>query len=66
MSYSKYGCCPECGAPMEAVWFEEEETKTFQGTMYNTGRKRRAVDYLVCPICFIRECVDDSFDGPWQ
>ena len=63
---SKYGQCPECGADMEAVWFIDEEYKTMQGMMYKTGRKRQAVDYLVCPICYTRECVDDSFDGPWR
>ena len=51
---------------MEAVWFIDEEYKTMQGMMYKTGRKRQAVDYLVCPVCYKRECVDDSFDGPWR
>lgn len=63
---SRYGQCPECGADMEAVWFIDEEYKTMQGMMYKTGRKRQAVDYLVCPVCYKRECVDDSFDGPWR
>jgi len=62
---SKYGQCPECGADMEAVWFIDEEYKTMYGMQYKTGRKRRAVDYLVCPMCFTKECVDDSYDGPW-
>lgn len=63
---SKYGECSNCGAELEAVWFTEEEYKTIQGTMCKTGRKRRAVDYLICPICMQKECVDDSFDGPWH
>lgn len=63
---SKYGECSNCGAELEAVWFTEYEYKTNQGIMYKTGRKRRAVDYLICPICMRKECVDDSFDGPWQ
>jgi ribosomal protein L40E len=63
---SKYGICAECGADLEPVWFEEEEIETMHGIMYKTGRKRRAVDYLICPICFARECVDNSFDEPWH
>jgi hypothetical protein len=35
------------------------------GHPYLTGRKRRAVDVLVCPCCFKEHCVDDTFDGPW-
>ena len=62
---SKYGQCENCGTDLEAVWFEEEEYETAHGVRYKTGRKRRAVDYLICPICLERECVDDSFDGPW-
>lgn len=63
---NSFGYCPDCGAPLEAVWFIEEEYKTAYGTMYRTGRKRRAVDYLVCQDCFTKQCVDDSFDGPWH
>ena len=47
-----FGDCPECGYPLEAVWFTEEEYKiTSFGSMYRTGRKRRAVDYLICDFC---------------
>lgn len=62
---SKFGECSSCGAPLEAVWFTEYEYKTFDGHIYKTGRKRRAVDYLVCTDCYRHVCIDDSFDGPW-
>lgn len=54
----KYGNCSECGSSLIPVWFIEEE--------YETGRTRKAVDYLFCPNCLNKECVDDSFDGPWR
>lgn len=58
--------CPKCGQTMIPVYFTEEETKTtIYGTMYKTGRKRRAVSHLECPECWTKECVDDSFDGDW-
>ena len=63
---SKYGYCSECGAPLEPVWFTEEETKVVGGIMIHTGRTRRAVSHLECPDCFNKEAVDDSFDGPWH
>ena len=64
---SKYGVCPDCGTDLIAVWFTEEETeKARDGFTYKTGRKRRAVDYLLCSCCLTRYCVDDSFDGPWR
>lgn len=62
-----FGICPECGYSLEAVWFVDEEYKTTQfGAMYRTGRKRWAVDYLVCEVCGKKQCVDDTFDGPWK
>lgn len=61
-----YGNCSKCSAPLEPVWFTEEEYKVENGIMYKTGRKRRAVDYLECPYCLHIETVDDSFDGPWR
>lgn len=63
---SKYGCCHNCGADLEPVWFTEEETKVVGGTMIRTGRKRRAVSHLECSECLKKEPVDDSFDGPWH
>lgn len=63
----KYGICPDCEVELEPVWFTEEEYKTNMfGHQYKTGRKRRAVDYLVCPCCLKKSCVDDSFDGLWH
>lgn len=67
MDKSVYGDCPECGYPLEAVWFTEEEYKTTSfGSLYRTGRVRRAVDYLVCEVCGKKQCVDDTFDGAWR
>ena len=64
---NSFGNCAECGCPLEAKWFieDEYETTTF-GVMYRTGRQRHAVDYLFCPDCGKKYCVDDSFDGPWR
>jgi hypothetical protein len=51
---------------MEAVYFVEDEYEvTSFGTRHKTGRWRRAVSHLTCPLCGKNECVDDSFDGPW-
>jgi len=55
--------CPECGKIMTPVWFEEEE---FNKHNIPTGCVRDAVDYLICEFCGCKECVDDSFDGPWH
>ena len=60
-----YPECPHCGNQMAPVYFTEEETKIKNGVLYKTGRKRRAVSHIECPICFKKECVDDTFDGPW-
>ena len=63
----RFGNCTECGYPLMAIWFTEEEYKTTSyGAMYKTGRKRRAVDYLICEVCGAKYCVDDSFDGEWR
>ena len=64
---SKYGMCPDCDAELEPEWFVDEEYQTTRdGYMFKTGRTRLAVDYLVCPSCLSRHCVDDSFDRPWR
>lgn len=63
-----YGTCSDCGVKLEPVFFideEEEISPVYPHSRIKTGRTRRAVDYLVCPICLCRECVDDSFDTPW-
>lgn len=62
-----FGNCPECGYPLTAVWFTEDEYNvTSFGNMYRTGRQRRAVDCLICEACGKKQCVDDSFDGEWR
>lgn len=73
MAKSVYGDCPECGYPLEAVWFTEEEYKTTSfGSQYRTGRTRRAVkhgrwrkyssDEWICTNCgYDKYC--DTLDG---
>ena len=62
---SKYGSCSRCDTPLVPIWFTEEETEITNGSMYNTGRKRKACSHLTCISCFKNECVDDTFDGNW-
>lgn len=63
----RFGFCPKCGYPLEPVCFIEEEYKiTKDGFRYKTGRTRYAVSHLECENCLSRQCVDDSFDGPWR
>jgi hypothetical protein len=62
---TKFGNC-QCGGNLLPVWFTEEETKTVNGSMFKTGRKRKACSHLECSRCFKRECVDDSFDSPFK
>ena len=66
MKNNIYGECCECGTPLEPIWFIQDEYNTIDGCMYKTGRKRRAIDYLICPYCLCKECVDDSFDESWS
>lgn len=57
-----YGRC-SCGADLEPVWFEEQEWKA---GVY-TGRVRVNMNYLICPRCMKKECVDgETFAGPWH
>ena len=65
---SKFGTCSHCGNNLYPVWFIEEETVIDHRfhSIVKTGRKRRAVDYLECLCCGNKECVDDSFDEPWE
>ena len=63
---NKYGICKDCKTELQPVWFTQEEKKTENGIMWKTGRKRKAVDYLICPYCGRKECVDDSFDESWR
>lgn len=62
----KYGICKKCNISLEPVWFIEKEYKCEHGIRYETERVRDAVDYLVCPMCGHKECVDDTFDGNWR
>lgn len=62
---SKYGICSICNSDLIPIWFIDEERKTKAGITYKTGRKRKAVDYLECPNCGKKECIDDTFDGNW-
>lgn len=59
---SDYGICEECYSDLEAVWFIDEEMDEYG---HKTGRKRHAVDYLICPYCLDKYCVDDSYDSGW-
>lgn len=63
---SKYGTCECCGSSLEPVWFIDEETEIVLGCITKTGRKRLAVDVLVCPTCLKEYTDDGSFDKPWQ
>lgn len=58
---NKYGRC-SCSADLEPVWCEEKEW--INGAY--TGRIRSNVNYLICPVCLKKQCVDDSFAGPWR
>lgn len=63
---NKYGYCDICKCPLEPIWFVEEEyTIDKYKNQIKTGRKKHAVDYLICPNCLKRYCIDDSFDGDW-
>ena len=59
----RYGKCAECGGTLEPVWYIEYE-RDEDGIL--TGRQRRDVDYLECPYCGKRYCVDDSLAMPWH
>lgn len=61
-----YGKCLRCQAPLEPVWFIEEERRFTTGYPVNTGRYRKACSHLECPQCFKKEIVDDSYDKEWQ
>ena len=59
-----YGKCRCCGCDYEAIRFEENEY--YPNSVTPTGRTRIAVSHLECPNCGTKECVDDTFDGPWK
>jgi hypothetical protein len=62
----KYGFCKYCYTQLEPVWFEDMEEVYENGHQCQTGRWRKAVDYLICPNCLKKECVDDTFDGAYH
>ena len=53
----KYGKCDLCNSDLLPKWFLEIDEET--------GKQRRAVDFLYCPCCLEHYTVDDSFDGEW-
>lgn len=64
-----YSDCKSCGVPLEPVWFREKEITPQTGSRFyyptETGRTKKSCSHLECPNCLRKECVDDSFDGPW-
>ena len=64
----KFGSCSDCGSSLVPIYFEQEEERFDHhfGLYIKTGRKRTAVDVLVCPSCLKEECVDDSLDVEWH
>ena len=59
----KYGNCAECGESLMATLFIDYE-RDDSGML--TGRQRIDVDYLFCPLCGEKYCVDDTFAQPWH
>lgn len=54
--------CPQCGAEMKLMSFEEAETVWENGLQVKTGRKRKVVSCAKCPRCHTRVLVGDQFD----
>lgn len=65
MCLTNYGICEKCSAPLNPVWFKEDEVVIKNNTVIYTGRTKRSCDYLECIDCYRKYVVDDSFDGPW-
>lgn len=67
---NKFGYCPYCHAPLEAIWFKEYEYKRAYvdgySSIYKTGRFRLNVNYLYCPDCEYQTTVDDTFALEWR
>lgn len=61
------GICENCKVKLEPVYFRERESYIDSyGHLVWTGRSRRAIDYLVCPVCLKRYIVDGEFgNGSW-
>lgn len=60
--YNDYGICLVCGNDLVPQWAIIEESKIVDGHLYHTGKRKRICDYLFCPVCGDKQCVDDSFD----
>lgn len=54
--------CSRCGAVLTPVWFKD--TEWVDG--HRTGRTRMAVSHFECHNCLAKQCVDNTFDGPWR
>lgn len=65
MMNKNFGKCPYCGNDLSPVYGTEDEFIVENNHLIKTGRERRIVAYLQCKTCFKKQCVDDSFDGPW-
>lgn len=61
---NRFGEC-ECGGQLDAIWFEEQESKISGGMLILTNRYRKAVSHLSCTCCGKNYCVDGTFDGQW-
>jgi hypothetical protein len=63
--HNNYPICSKCKVTMEPIWFREEEIVRGVYGYYKTGRERTACSHFECSYCGEKECVDDTFDGPW-
>ena len=63
-----YGSCPRCGSGFRPVRFEEKEEVFDPVThgLVETGRTRWAIDYLICPWCGEKQCVDGDCGVLWS
>ena len=59
--------CSRCDVTLEAKMYIEEEEILLSHHWEKTGRIRQNVDYLFCPFCGNKECVDcETFAGNWR
>lgn len=56
--------CPRCRTRMEPMWSVVQEMvyNSDYKTYIKSSRFIKTIDYLECPVCLIKEAVDDSFD----
>ena len=52
--------CSKCETPLAFDFFIEEEEILNNGKYIKTGRKRTNVNYLYCPNCGKKECIDSE------